>query len=94
MEELKEQGLVKSIGVSNYLPEHLDWIMETAKVTPAINQIEFHPYLQHVDLLKYHKQKVGRFLFVRIPQRSCFPGDRNRGVRTSNSCHQRRRGPG
>lgn len=58
MEELKSQGLAKSIGVSNYLPEQLDWILETASVPPAINQIEFHPYLQHVDLLKYHKEKV------------------------------------
>lgn len=58
MEELQAQGLTKSIGVSNYLQEHLDWILETAKVTPALNQIEFHPYLQHVELLKYHKEKV------------------------------------
>jgi diketogulonate reductase-like aldo/keto reductase len=58
MEELKSQGLAKSIGVSNYLPEQLGWILETATVPPAINQIEFHPYLQHVDLLKYHKEKA------------------------------------
>ncbi|KAK3706498.1 hypothetical protein LTR37_012708 [Vermiconidia calcicola] len=58
MEELQSQGLAKSIGVSNYLPEHLDWILEKCTVTPAINQIEFHPYLQHVDLLKYHKEKA------------------------------------
>ena len=58
MEELQAQGLAKSIGVSNYLPEHLDWILETCTVKPAINQIEFHPYLQHVELLKYHKEKV------------------------------------
>ncbi|KAF2771744.1 aldo-keto reductase family 1 member C13 [Teratosphaeria nubilosa] len=57
MQEIKAKGLAKSIGVSNYLPEHLDWILETAQVPPAINQIEFHPYLQHVELLKYHKQK-------------------------------------
>ncbi|KAK3719740.1 hypothetical protein LTR37_004277 [Vermiconidia calcicola] len=57
MEELQGQGLAKSIGVSNYLPEHLDWILDGCTVTPAINQIEFHPYLQHVDLLKYHKEK-------------------------------------
>ncbi|TKA25558.1 hypothetical protein B0A50_05419 [Salinomyces thailandicus] len=57
MEEMKAQGLVKTIGVSNYLPEQLDWIFETCKTPPAINQIEFHPYLQHVDLLKYHKEK-------------------------------------
>jgi diketogulonate reductase-like aldo/keto reductase len=58
MEQLKDEGLTKSIGVSNYLPEHLDWILETAKTTPAINQIEFHPYLQHQGILDYHKSKV------------------------------------
>ncbi len=58
MEELKAQGLTKSIGVSNYLPEHLDWILETCTVSPSINQIEFHPYLQREDLIKYHKEKV------------------------------------
>ena len=31
--------------------------MKTAKIIPAINQIEFHPYLQHGDLLDYHKEK-------------------------------------
>ena len=58
MEQLKAEGLTKSIGLSNYLQEQIDWILETATVPPAINQIEFHPYLQHVDLLKYHKEKV------------------------------------
>ncbi|KAK5118659.1 hypothetical protein LTR85_008124 [Meristemomyces frigidus] len=57
MEEMKAQGLAKSIGVSNYLPEHLDFILETCKTPPAINQIEFHPYLQHAGLLQYHKDK-------------------------------------
>lgn len=58
MEELKSAGLARSIGVSNYLPKQLDWILETAKTPPSINQIEFHPYLQHVELLKYHREKV------------------------------------
>ncbi|QIX01550.1 hypothetical protein AMS68_007067 [Peltaster fructicola] len=57
MEEAQAQGLVKTIGVSNYLPHQLDWILQTAKVVPAINQIEFHPYLQHPELLAYHKEK-------------------------------------
>ncbi|KAM0713778.1 hypothetical protein Q7P37_010740 [Cladosporium fusiforme] len=57
MEQLKASGLARSIGVSNYLPEQLDWILETASTPPSINQIEFHPYLQHPELLKYHKEK-------------------------------------
>jgi diketogulonate reductase-like aldo/keto reductase len=56
MEELKAAGLTRSIGVSNYLPEHLDWILETATTPPSINQIEFHPYLQHAGLIDYHKK--------------------------------------
>jgi diketogulonate reductase-like aldo/keto reductase len=57
MEEVKEAGLARSIGVSNFLPEHLDAIMQTARIPPAINQIEFHAYLQHGELLDYHKSK-------------------------------------
>ncbi|KAM0711156.1 hypothetical protein Q7P35_001895 [Cladosporium inversicolor] len=56
MEELKAAGLARSIGVSNYLPEHLDWLLETATTPPSINQIEFHPYLQHAGLVDYHKK--------------------------------------
>ena len=47
----------QSIGVSNYLKADLDATLKTAKVRPAINQIEFHPYLQHGDLIQYHKSK-------------------------------------
>lgn len=57
MEAIKASGKARSIGVSNYLPEHLDVVLQTAKVPPAINQIEFHPYLQHGDLLDYHRDK-------------------------------------
>ena len=37
-------GLIRSIGVSNFEPEHLDKIIEETGVTPAVNQIEIHPY--------------------------------------------------
>ncbi|ETI24605.1 hypothetical protein G647_03974 [Cladophialophora carrionii CBS 160.54] len=57
MEDVLASGKARSIGVSNFLKPHLDAILETAKVRPAINQIEFHPYLQHGDLLAYHKNK-------------------------------------
>ncbi|KAF2182703.1 aldo-keto reductase family 1 member C13 [Zopfia rhizophila CBS 207.26] len=56
MEVVQQAGLAKSIGVSNYLPKRLEAILKTAKVVPACNQIEFHPYLQHTGLLDFHKK--------------------------------------
>lgn len=56
MEAIHQAGLAKSIGISNYLPSHLNALLKTAKVVPVCNQIEFHPYLQRVELLKLHKQ--------------------------------------
>ena len=41
--ELQDQGLVRSIGVSNFTAEHLDRIIAETGVTPAVNQIELHP---------------------------------------------------
>ncbi|THU81259.1 Aldo/keto reductase [Dendrothele bispora CBS 962.96] len=45
MEEVKNEGLAKSIGVSNFRVEDLKVILEDAKVVPAANQIELHPYV-------------------------------------------------
>jgi len=56
LEAIKESGRAKSIGVSNYLQSHLETILKTAKIPPAINQIEFHPHLQHGNLLEFHRQ--------------------------------------
>lgn len=55
MEQIKESGKAKSIGVSNYLEKHLKATLATAKIPPSINQIEFHPYLQHENLVAYHR---------------------------------------
>lgn len=57
MEKVQRSGKAKAIGVSNYLQPHLDATLQTATIKPAINQIEFHPYLQHGDLVQYHKAK-------------------------------------
>lgn len=57
MEHLKQQGKIKSIGVSNFWKEHLDALLETAKVIPAINQIEFHPGYWQEDLKNYCQSK-------------------------------------
>ncbi|MCS5724183.1 aldo/keto reductase [Herbiconiux sp. CPCC 203407] len=47
--EAREQGLVRSIGVSNFQEEHLSRIIEASGVTPAVNQIELHPYFPQVE---------------------------------------------
>jgi diketogulonate reductase-like aldo/keto reductase len=50
LETLLEQGKVRAIGVSNFMVEHLTKLLETAKVIPAVNQIEVHPYFQQPDV--------------------------------------------
>ncbi|KAK7223100.1 hypothetical protein V2G26_011103 [Clonostachys chloroleuca] len=56
LETIKESGRAKSIGVSNFLQEHIETILKTAKIPPAVNQIEYHPYLQHGDLVPFLKK--------------------------------------
>ncbi|MEM7605882.1 MAG: aldo/keto reductase [Myxococcota bacterium] len=51
LERMQAEGLCRSIGVSNFMPEHLDVLLADAKVVPAVNQIELHPYLQPKDVL-------------------------------------------
>lgn len=53
MEVVKESGKARSIGVSNYLQPHLEATLKTATIPPSINQIEYHPYLQHGDLIPF-----------------------------------------
>jgi diketogulonate reductase-like aldo/keto reductase len=55
MEQVKASGKARSIGVSNFVQSHLETILKTAKVVPSVNQIEYHPYLQHGKLLDFHK---------------------------------------
>jgi diketogulonate reductase-like aldo/keto reductase len=52
--DLQAEGLVRSIGVSNFNPPHLRRIIEETGVTPAVNQIELHPYLQQPGLRREH----------------------------------------
>lgn len=49
MIEARERGLVRSIGVSNFLPEHLDELIAKTGVTPSVNQIELHPYFNQPE---------------------------------------------
>jgi 2,5-diketo-D-gluconate reductase A len=54
--ELHEQGLARSIGVSNFQPAHLRRVIEETGVTPSINQVELHPYLQQRGLRREHEE--------------------------------------
>lgn len=56
MEAIQASGRAKSIGVSNFLQKHLEVVLQTAKVVPAVNQIEYHPYLQHGGLIEFHQK--------------------------------------
>lgn len=55
MEAVLKSGKARAIGVSNYSQANLEATLKTANVKPAINQIELHPYLQHGDLIEYHR---------------------------------------
>lgn len=56
LEELREQGRVRSIGVSNFQVEHLERLRDETGTVPAVNQIELHPYLQQAELREYHRR--------------------------------------
>ncbi len=58
MEDVLASGKAKSIGVSNYTIAHLEDMKKYAKVPPAVNQIEFHPFLYQKDLLEYCKKNA------------------------------------
>ena len=52
--EARDEGLIRSIGVSNFQPDHLDRIIDETGETPSVNQIELHPYLQQGELRRKH----------------------------------------
>ena len=54
--DLQAEGLVRSIGVSNFQPEHLERLVAETGVTPAVNQIELHPRLTQQELRRLHAQ--------------------------------------
>jgi 2,5-diketo-D-gluconate reductase A len=48
--DARERGLVRSVGVSNFTAAHLDRIIDETGVTPAVNQIELHPYFPQAEM--------------------------------------------
>lgn len=55
--ELRDQGRVRTIGVSNFAQDHLQRIIEETGVVPAINQVESHPWLPQHDLRAFHAEQ-------------------------------------
>jgi len=53
LELLRERGKARSIGVSNFTVRHLTELLRETKCIPAVNQVEFHPYLYQRDLLEF-----------------------------------------
>jgi diketogulonate reductase-like aldo/keto reductase len=54
--DARAEGLVRSIGVSNFNPSHLERVIRETGETPSINQIELHPYFQQRGLRREHEQ--------------------------------------
>src|SRR3954454_17712927 len=57
LEEFKADGRATSIGVSNFLPEHLERVIDTCDVGPAVNQIEVHPYMANKELREFGESR-------------------------------------
>ena len=53
---LRDQRRIRSIGVSNFEPEHLRILVDGTGIVPAVNQIELHPLLQQQELREVHAQ--------------------------------------
>jgi diketogulonate reductase-like aldo/keto reductase len=56
LEKLMADGKVRAIGVSNFIPEHLERLLNETSVVPAVNQIELHPYFQQRALQSVHAE--------------------------------------
>ncbi|WP_299189658.1 aldo/keto reductase [uncultured Aquimarina sp.] len=53
LEKLYKDGVIKAIGVSNFLEHHLENLMQTSEIKPMVNQMEFHPHLVQQDLIDF-----------------------------------------
>jgi len=57
LEDLKKEGRIKSIGVSNYGIHHIQEILDEGLTPPAVNQVEIHPFLRRDELVQFCKEK-------------------------------------
>ena len=57
MEDLYQEGKIRAIGVSNFLPHHLAALLETARILPAVNQIRLAPGVYQEEVVAYCREK-------------------------------------
>lgn len=57
LEKLVQEGLIRELGVSNYMIHHLEELLSHAEIPPAINQVEMHPWLYQKELAAYCQSK-------------------------------------
>lgn len=57
LEEIYRSGRARAIGLSNFMPHHLDDLLPECEILPAVNQVEFHPRLVQKNLLAYCQRK-------------------------------------
>ncbi|MGT2753542.1 aldo/keto reductase [Streptococcus ovis] len=57
MEEMVAEGLIKTIGVSNFLVHHLEELLKTAKIVPAVNQLRLAPGVYQEEIVHYCREK-------------------------------------
>ena len=57
MEELVANDLARAIGISNFSITKTENLLKTARIVPAVNQVECHPYFQQLKLRNYCKSK-------------------------------------
>lgn len=56
LEELYEEGKVKAIGLSNFLPHHIENLLENCRIRPMVDQLEFHPGYNQAAAVRYCKE--------------------------------------
>jgi diketogulonate reductase-like aldo/keto reductase len=79
--DAKKQGLIRSIGVCNFLPEHIEHLEKETGIKPSINQIELHPFFNQAEQRNWHEQN-------NIKTQSWSPLARAKEVLQNNSLQQ------
>jgi diketogulonate reductase-like aldo/keto reductase len=84
LETLLADGRVRAIGVSNFMPDHLDRLLADVSVVPAVNQVEVHPYFRQTAVLdKDTEYGVLSQAWSPIGGITCYPGWGGEGRRST-----------